>query len=74
MSLSCCTCGSISAWELQRVASERDEREGDERLGPWRPNAIRVRNRHLVSVLDPWGVGFDEQRSGLALRACQRRR
>ena len=46
------------------MASEGEEREGDERLGPWRPNAIRVGNRRLVSVPDSWGVGFDEHRSG----------
>ena len=55
MSLSCCMCGSVSAWELWWVASKGGEREGDERLGPWRPNAIRVSNRHLVSVPDAWG-------------------
>ena len=64
MGLSCCTCGSVSAWELQRVASEGGEREGEDGLGPWRPNAIRASNRHWGSVLDSRGVGFDETRRG----------
>lgn len=46
------------------MASEAEEREGDDRLGPWRPNAIRVSNRYLVSGPDSWGVSFDEHRSG----------
>ena len=32
MSLSCCICGSVSAWELWWVAAEGEECEGEEGL------------------------------------------
>ena len=46
------------------MAAEGERCEGDEGLGQWRPNAMRVGNRHVVSVPDSWCAGFDEHRSG----------
>jgi hypothetical protein len=42
MGLSCCMCGSVLAWELWWVAAEGEECDGDDGLGPWYPNSIRV--------------------------------
>ena len=41
MSLSCCICGSVSAWELWWVASEGEECEGDEGFGAACPPEAR---------------------------------
>jgi len=37
MSLFCCICGSVSAWELWWVAAEGEQGEGDEGLGAVEP-------------------------------------
>ena len=56
MSLSCCICGSVSAWELQWVA-EGEECERDERVGAVEPE------RDPGERADPGvGTGFGARR------------
>ena len=63
MGLSCCMCGSVSAWESQWVAAGGEWYDGDDGLGPWYPNSTRGSKRILVSALGLWRAGFTGHRT-----------